>query len=245
MPWIELHFHLLPGVDDGPRDMDESVELAAAAVRDGTGTVVVTPHIHHDVITDPSEIPERTRELAAALARAGVKLNVEPGGELAHDMVDCLSDRQLELIAHGPAGRRWLLLEAPFSGLDASYTAAADELRERGFAVVVAHPERAKPTAQTGVVLHHELRSGSVLQLNCWSLTGRNGEQARRSALGLLHSPRVVIASDAHGVRRPPAMGRGLDAARAAGYRKPERLAADAPAGLLAQGLVVTQANLR
>lgn len=245
MTWTELHFHLLPGVDDGPGTMEESLELAGAAVRDGTRTVMVTPHVHPDLITDPSDIPERTRELAARLARARVKLDVRPGGELAHEMVERLSDRQLELIAQGPSGRRWLLLEAPFSGLDGSYTEAADELRERGFAVVVAHPERAEPTRQTADVLRHELAMGSALQLNCWSLAGLNGERARSSALRLLHSPRVVIASDAHGIERPPAMGLGLDAARGAGHRQPERLAGDGPAGLLDQGLAVIQPSLR
>lgn len=245
MTQTELHFHLLPGVDDGPRTMQDSLELAAAAVREGTRRVTVTPHVHRAHITDPSDIPERTRELAEALTRAGVELAVEPGGELAHELVERLSDRQLDAIAHGPAGRRWLLLEAPFSGLDGTYTAAAEELRERGFAVVVAHPERAEATVQTTDVLRHEMTAGSVLQLNCWSLAGLNGDRARQSGLRLLRSPRVVIASDAHGPHRPPAMALGIDAARSAGYRLPERLAGSGPAGLLAHGLAIAHTSVR
>lgn len=237
MVWVELHFHLLPSVDDGPRSVEESVALAMAAVRDGTRTVVATPHINRECVSDPAEIPERVRELSGHLARERVSLEVLPGGELAHYMVEQLSDRQLAAISQGPPDRRWVLLEAPFSGLDESYTASAEELRERGFGVVVAHPERARPAAGTTAALQHELSAGSALQLNCWSVAALYGEQVRRTALRLLHSPRVVIASDAHGGDRMPAMTLGLEALRAAGHHDPPRLAELYPRMLLEKGL--------
>lgn len=243
MTWVELHFHLLPGVDDGPRSPEESVALAVAAVRDGTRTVVATPHVNRDCIGDPAEIPERVRELAGRLTRERVRLEVRPGGELAHYMVQQLSDRQLEAIAQGPPGRRWVLLEAPFEGLGDSFTAAADELRDRGFAVVVAHPERAQATGGTAGALEHELSAGSALQLTCWSLAGLYGEQARRSALSLAGLPRVVIASDAHGGERLPAMRLGLDALSGAGHPDPSRLAESYPRLLLEHGLAVGSAH--
>ncbi|MBV9715250.1 MAG: hypothetical protein JOZ64_07735, partial [Solirubrobacterales bacterium] len=143
MSHAELHFHLLPGVDDGPASVEESIALAAAALADGTGTIVATPHVHRLHVTDPSEIRGRVDELAACLRAEGLRLELRPGGELADDMVGRLSQRQLESIAHGPPGRRWVLLEAPFRGMDENFRAAADELRERGFAALVAHPERA------------------------------------------------------------------------------------------------------
>ena len=70
MNYADVHFHLLPGVDDGPEDMAESVELARAAVADGTTTVVATPHVRTDFVTEPLELPERVREVREALARA-------------------------------------------------------------------------------------------------------------------------------------------------------------------------------
>ena len=237
MGFVELHFHLLPAVDDGPSSIEESVALAAAAVADGTRTVVATPHVHAQHVTDPGEIPARVRELAEALRRQRVRLAVLPGGEVAHEIVERLTQRQLEAIAHGPASRRWLLLEAPFSGLDAQFTAAADELRARGFAVVIAHPERAQQTLATATVVTHELAVGSVPQLSAWSLAGLNGEQARIAALRMLRtSQAAVIASDAHGGSRMPALRQAL-AALAAGTRKPERFAAENPRALLDQGL--------
>lgn len=237
LAWVEHHFHLLPGVDDGPRSVEDSVELARAAIRDGTRTLVTTPHVNRDCLSDPLEVPERVREFAACLARERVRLRVLPGGEVAHDMVERLSDRQLEAIAHGPPDRRWVLLEAPLGGLDVSYTEAADELRERGFGVVVAHPERAHPRSEAPAVLEHELTSGSALQLNCWSLAGLYGEQVRTAALRLTDSPRVVIASDAHGGDRMPAMTLGIEALRASGRHDPRRLAETYPRLLLEEGL--------
>jgi len=178
------------------------------------------------------------QELDARLRAARIPVEVLPGGELALDMVWRLRQSELELIAQGPAGRRWLLLEAPFDGLDESYTAAADELRERGFAVVVAHPERAVSTSATDAVIANELSEGSVLQLNAWSITGRYGDATRAVALRLLRStPDAVLASDAHGPHRPPSLQAALDEVAALGEPNPARFAGLRTRALLNRGL--------
>jgi protein-tyrosine phosphatase len=238
MTYSEIHFHLLPGVDDGPATTEESLELAALAVSDGTATVVATPHIHRRHITDPGEIADRVQELSGQLRRRRIPLAVLPGGELDHDMVGRLSQRQLEAIAQGPEGRRWLLLEAPFDGLGESYTRAADELRDRGFAIVVAHPERAAQTALSDRVIEHELARGSTFQLTAWSLAGLYGEHAGALARRLLRcASGSVIASDAHGGDRPPSLHLALEALRAAGDPDPDRFAGARPRSLLEHGL--------
>ncbi len=239
MSFVELHFHLLPGVDDGPSSLDESVALASAAVSDGTQVVVVTPHVHPEHITDPSEILDRTRELGEQLQRESLQLSVLPGGELAHTMVGRLAQQELEQIAQGPQGGRWLLLEAPFAGLDGNFEAAADELRERGFGIVLAHPERVTQTPETRASLVRELSLGSLLQLTAGSLLGVNGAAVRGTALALLDRvPRAVIASDAHGSHRPPALRLAIEALLAAGERNPDRFASTIPRSLLERGLV-------
>jgi protein-tyrosine phosphatase len=246
MSYAELHFHLLPGIDDGPASMDESIELAAAAAAEGTGTIVTTPHVHPQFVTDPSSLPERVREVAAKLAARRIPIDIRCGGELAQEMVPRLSQRELETIAHGPAGRQWLLLEAPLDGIDPTYTAAADELRERGFAVVVAHPERALRWSDAGwETLEHELAAGSVVQINAWSVAGTYGEMVRATALWLLRTaPKAVIASDAHGGARMPALGLALDALAAARIPDPERLLDAIPHELLEHGLAVGSNSL-
>jgi protein-tyrosine phosphatase len=237
--YLELHFHLLPGVDDGPASYEESAFLAAAAAAEGTRTIVATPHVHPAYPTDPLEIPARVGDLSRRLRRERIRVDVLPGGELAHDMVERLGDRQLRAIAHGPPGRQWLLLEAPFAGLDAGFTAAAEELRTRGFAVVVAHPERSLVSLHAGWrVLEHELAAGSAIQLNAWSIAGVYGEQVRNHALRLLEvAPRVAVSSDAHGPERMPSLQFALTALREMGERAPHRLVSAVPRALLEHGL--------
>ncbi|HEY1515023.1 MAG TPA: CpsB/CapC family capsule biosynthesis tyrosine phosphatase [Solirubrobacteraceae bacterium] len=245
MSYTELHFHLLPGIDDGPSSMEESEALAAGAAADGTGTIVATPHVHPQFDTDVSSLPERVREVSARLAARHIAIRVLCGGELAHDMVRRLSQAEFETIAHGPPGRRWLLLEAPLEGLDHAYTEAAKEVRDRGFAVVVAHPERALRWSDgSWETLERELAVGSVVQINAWSVAGLYGEMVRATALWLLRTaPRAVVASDAHGGTRMPALGLGLDALTAARIPDPTRLLRSVPNALLEQGLTVEKGS--
>jgi protein-tyrosine phosphatase len=143
------------------------------------------------------------------------------------------------LIAQGPPGRRWLLLETPLTGLDETYTLAADELRGRGFAVVVAHPERSIASMKSGSrVLEHELDAGSAMQLNAWSLMGCNGAPARANAMRLLHAtPLAAVASDAHGAERLPSLQPAVDTLTGLAEPDPRRFVAAVPRKLLEQGL--------
>jgi protein-tyrosine phosphatase len=209
MSYTDLHFHLLPGVDDGPEDMNESVALARAALDDGTQTVVATAHVRRDFVTDPLELVDRVRELRGALAGAKVPLEVLCGGELGHDLVAVLRQPQLEVIAQGAAGNRWILVEAPFEGLAADFEAATAELRARGFAVVIAHPERVAFAETEGArALRRELAAGSLAQVNAMSLTGGHGDEARAAGHAFVAQGLAsVVASDAHGEARPPSLG--------------------------------------
>jgi protein-tyrosine phosphatase len=243
MDLVDLHFHLLHGVDDGPADLEESLDLARAAVHAGTGTVVATPHVRPDLgTTDAREILERVREMRAALAAAGIPLTVECGGELGHEMAFDLRPDELDLLAQGPPGARWLLVETPFHGIGEDFHAATAELRARGFGVLVAHPERSADAAigdERG--LRSELAAGSQAQLNALSLTGGHGEDARRAAWGLLHQGLIdVVASDAHGPTRPPALRMARETLLDGGGLAPaaaHALVTTAPRELLARGM--------
>jgi protein-tyrosine phosphatase len=243
MSYAEIHFHLLPGIDDGPSSIEETVALAAAAAADGTRTIVATPHVHPVFDTDVSTLPDRVDAVRARLAAERIRIEVLCGAEVAHHMVPDLSDAQLETVAHGPRGRRWVLLEAPLVGADETYTAAADEVRARGFGVVVAHPERALATGEAAWrVIEHEVAAGSALQVNAWSVAGLYGERVRNAALNLLQrAPRAVIASDAHGGERMPGFQLALDALTAARVSDPTRFVEAGPRGLLERGLAVEQ----
>jgi protein-tyrosine phosphatase len=204
----DVHFHLLPGLDDGPAELSDSLELAGAAVAQGTSTIVATPHVRSDFVTDVSAVAEAVIELRAALARERIELEVMCGAELGHDMVGRLGQEELDSIAQGPPRGRWVLLEAPFEGFGPEFHMAADELRSRGFGVVLGHPERsADAQLDAGAGLRRELAAGSLAQLNALSITGRHGRGAEWAALRMVAAGRAtLVASDAHGPTRPPAL---------------------------------------
>jgi protein-tyrosine phosphatase len=240
-PPTEIHCHLLPGVDDGARDLDDSIEMAAVAAEDGTRTVVVTPHVRSDFVTDVWLVREVFVELATAIEGAGSGVELRRGGELGHDLVGRLDQDELEAIAVGPPGRRWLLVESPFAGFDDEFEAATSELRDRGFGVVIAHPERASGVLERGWPrLTAELDKGSLLQINLWSLTGSHGAAAEQAAIALLRRGLVtVLASDAHPGWRRPTLTVGAAAAEAAGLDAPaaRSLITDAPWALIHHGV--------
>jgi protein-tyrosine phosphatase len=227
---VDLHCHLLPGVDDGPTALDESIAYARAAVAAGTGTIVATPHVE---LVAVRELPGRVAALRAALAEEGVDLRVEVGGELKPESVGVLDPEELELLAHGPPGRRWLLYEVPFSGVDDAFLDGARELGERGYGLLLAHPERSRGLVTDGGLerIAPLLAGRALLEVNVAPLTGR--EQPEREAAARHVVERglaAVVATDAHPPRRPfqltEARGRIADTAYTT-----------APATLLAGGI--------
>jgi protein-tyrosine phosphatase len=203
-PAIDLHFHILPGVDDGPATPDESLALGRLATAEGTDCVVATPHVRD---LDPATIPERVRDLQACFDREGVQIMLMPGGEVDLASAAELGDAALDAIAQGPQGRRWILLEAP---LGPTPPQAVDEavwvLRARGFGSVIAHPERSPALVGAHAdALRKLARAGARVQVSASSIVGAHGDAAREAGLALLRSGLAdAIASDAHSSERPP-----------------------------------------
>jgi protein-tyrosine phosphatase len=241
----EIHFHLLPGVDDGPATLEESLELARMALRDGTLTIVTTPHVC-DV--EVGELKERVRRLRLELAAARLPIELMCGGEVNPADVLQLSDEELAVVAQGPPGKRWVLLESLHDGAPESFAAAAEELRRRGFGIVIAHPERSAPLDHgRASVIRDEVAAGAWLQVNGMSITGGYGETVKRAALELLAGEwPVVISSDAHSQTRPPCLSDAAHVARQAGVDPCRiRQAADhGPRHLLDAGLPRTPTNV-
>ena len=242
MQRAELHFHLLPDVDDGPVDLDEAIELARLTVADGTSLVTVTPHVRELLRQGIlGELAARTHELAAALAGAGVPLEVRTGAELAHDDVALLGDRELDAIAQGPTGARWVLLEAPLFGGDLDgFLAAIAEVRERGFGTLIGHPERCAVLMESDGAIAAERRAGARLQVNGSSLTGLHGARARAWGLELLRTGAAdVIASDAHRPSRPAVLSAAVAAVAADGVARDvaEAFVSATPRALLRHGI--------
>jgi protein-tyrosine phosphatase len=234
---VDLHLHLLPGVDDGSRDEAAALDHARLLVADGVAEATVTPHVSRDVALDVATIAERTAALQDALDRRRIALLLHPGGEVHPDRAHALTQAELEAVAHGPRGARWVLLEVPFAGVDAAFVELVAELRRRGFQAVIAHPERA---ARGHELLADPVAQGAVLQVNVDSLLGTHGEAARRRAAKLVRSGRAyVLASDGHPGTRDQTLADGLHAALALGVpvARALRLVSANPRFLLRVGL--------
>ena len=242
MGFVDLHCHLLPGVDDGPETLDETVAYARAVAAAGTTTVVATPHVE---LVDVAELPDRVQEVRDAMRAEGIDLRVEVGGELKPESLDDLDGADLEIIAHGPPGARWLLYEVPFEGVDAGggrgFLAGAHELRDRGYGLLLAHPERSRDILPAGLAaLDPELLAGAVIAANVGPLAGLESPERHAAAVEILRRGVVgVIATDAHPPKRPWTLEDGRNAVLAAtgDAALGRELTGPAPAALLRDGI--------
>lgn len=228
---IDLHCHLLPGIDDGPADLGGSLAMAQAHVQAGVEVVAATPHVAWDMPNEAATIELRLTDVRVALAAAGIPLQVVRGAEIDVHQAVGLSDAQLRALALGDGP--WLLLEAPLTkGVGLAPVARA--LLGRGHRVLIAHPERSPLLQNDPEALRALVREGAATQVTAGSFAGSFGRTVRDYAeamleAGLVHS----VASDAHDtVRRPPGIAAPL---AAAGLEElAPLLAQEAPAAILA-----------
>jgi protein-tyrosine phosphatase len=209
---IDLHSHVLPGIDDGPETIERSVVLARAASEAGIRTMVATPHVSARCPNDPDTIARLVTEVNERLDAEGVELTVLRGAEVALTHLPDIAAAQLASLGLG--GGRWLLLEPPFALVAPGLEIAVADLQARGFGVVLAHPERCPALQRDRSLVPSLARSGVLMSLTAGSLVGRFGGEVRRYALelarqGLVHN----VTSDAHdSLRRPPGMASELQA---------------------------------
>lgn len=206
---IDLHSHILPGLDDGARSDEEALEIARAAVADGVLTMAATPHVRSDYPTTPAAMENAVAALRASLAAAGVALDVRGGGEIALDRLGDLSAEELRRFGLG--GTRYLLLETPYSGWPLGIAEQLFRVQLAGFVPVLAHPERNGDVAADPGRLTALVEAGALVQLTASSLDGRAGRTAALTARRLLDSGLAhLVASDAHA---PAVRGIGLSLA--------------------------------
>ena len=194
---IDLHCHLLPGVDDGALDAADSVAMARVARADGITAICATPHIRHDHDVRIGELPERLRALRARLERDAVGVRVLGGGEVAETIVEHLTDAELRAVTLGRGGR-WILLEPRPGPLSQTLTDTIAHLAARGFRALVAHPER-HLAEDLYALLADAIGAGALVQATAAHVEhGPAAEGMRELARrGLIH----VVASDAHSSR--------------------------------------------
>ena len=210
---IDLHSHLLPGLDDGARDVEEAVAIARSMAEDGVERVAATPHVRDDYPTVPSEMEHSLAEVRAAVMAAGVALEVLGGGEIALDELPRLDADARARFGLG-GNPRLLLLEFPYDGWPLTLSRSVWELRSAGFVSVIAHPERNREVQERPERLEEVVRVGGIVQLTAASVDGRLGKRPATCASRLLQLRLAhLVASDAHA---PVVRAAGLSAAVAA-----------------------------
>jgi len=207
---IDLHSHILPGVDDGPATLEGSLELARTAIEAGTRTILATPHINNDRSIDAARVAAGLEALRPALAAAEIPLEVLPGGEIAMWRLDGLDDATLRTLALG--GGPYLLVESPFSPAIGAFEPLVLDLLGRGHRVLLAHPERCPAFHRDPERLQRLVDAGVLVQITAGSMTGGFGSTVRRLTATMLRTGVVhVVASDAHdAVKRPPGLNDGF-----------------------------------
>ncbi|HEU5362715.1 MAG TPA: CpsB/CapC family capsule biosynthesis tyrosine phosphatase [Gaiellaceae bacterium] len=227
---IDLHSHVLPGLDDGTESLEDALALCEAAARDGITVLAATPHVRaHDYPTTPGQM----EAALATLRAAGPALEVVPGGEL--DLAE-LDRPQEELRRFGLGGRPdTLLVETPYLGWPLDLAERLFRLRVQGFRVVLAHPERNGDVQERPELLEPIVQGGALVQLTAASVDGRLGANARRCSRTLLERGLVhLLASDAHA---PSVRAVGLRAAvQEVGEELGRWLTVDVPRALLEGG---------
>jgi protein-tyrosine phosphatase len=202
MSYVDLHCHLLPGIDDGAATLGDALDHVRRLNAEGVRDVACTPHVKSSVFPSVplDDIRARVADLQRAVDAEGLKVRLHTGGEVAHEDALRLDPAQLELVAQGPAGARWILLECPFAGLDEDFVAAAERLTTLGYGLVLAHPERAAGVLDSGRERLEALRAaGALLQVNVCSLLGNHGLEVQETGTALVRSGRAFcLASDGH-----------------------------------------------
>jgi protein-tyrosine phosphatase len=229
---IDLHSHVLPGVDDGAATIEDSLVMARAAVADGIRWLAATPHVRNDYPTAAETMERLVRVVRNAIDDAGVELELLPGGEIALDRLELLSTEELRRFGLG-GNPRYLLVEFPYVGWPLGVEEQLFGLRAQEFVPVIAHPERNREVQADPWRLEPLVRLGCLVQVTAASLDGRLGSSSAACGRALVDGGLAhLVASDAH---LPAVRTVGMAAAaRAVGSRELARwLTVDVPRAIV------------
>ena len=236
---IDIHCHILPGLDDGPDSEENALELARAAIASGTRTIVATPHVSWSYpATSAAVIAKGVARLTAALAREAVPLELLTGAEVAMSRAIDLSDEELTALRLGGPTGTHLLVECPIAATAAGFEAVLKHLRTRGHEIVLAHPERCPAFQRDPAAYERLIAQGMLGQVTAGALVGRFGRTVQEFAGHLVREGLAQsVASDAHSAeRRPPTLG--PDLAEAGFGEQGTWLAREVPHAILTGGEV-------
>ena len=206
---VDIHCHLLPGIDDGPETMEQSVEMAEMALADGITHIAATPHANDVYAYDLEQNLALCRELAAKMDG---RLHLTTGCDfhLTYDNLEAASASPARFTINQ---KSYLLLEFADFALPPFLDQALARLQEAGLKLIVTHPERNPLLRAAPERLRGWIAAGCYAQITGMSLTGRFGPEAQNAANNFLDCDWVhFVCSDAHSLRRrPPRLRQAYD----------------------------------
>ncbi len=210
IPYIDIHCHLIPEIDDGAKNWDETLKMACQAVGDGTHTIVVTPHQLGSFAQNTGDvIRSRTQELQAFLNDHDVPLTVLPGGDVRIEDQMIAGIQSGDVMTLADKGKH-VLLELPHE-LYFPLEPVLQQLNALGIQGILSHPERNAGIMGNPDLLPRLVDDGCLMQVTAGSLAGSFGPGSQRLAESMLRDGLVhFLASDGHGPKsRRPRMSRG------------------------------------
>jgi protein-tyrosine phosphatase len=204
-PLIDIHCHLLPGVDDGAKDFQESIEMAKAATAEGITHIVATPHHNNGKYSNSKEqIIAKVREMQDALQKENIPLTILPGQELRING-DILQDYENgKLLTLNDAGK-YVLIELPSNHVPRYTEQILFDFQMKELTPIIVHPERNQEIIENPEILYQLVKKGACTQITASSVTGHFGKKIKKFALDLIEANLThFIASDAHNVTTRP-----------------------------------------
>ncbi|WP_077307301.1 tyrosine-protein phosphatase [Terribacillus halophilus] len=199
---IDIHCHILPGVDDGARNLEDSIEMAKAAVAQGIHTIVATPHHRNNQFDNLRvNILEHVDKLNAILQEKNIPVNILPGQEtrIYGDLSGGLETREILAVN---SDTPYILVELPTSSVPKYTNKLLYDLQVEGYTPVIVHPERNSELLSKPDKLYELVKSGVLTQVTAASLVGKFGKKIRSFSHDILQANLThVIASDAHNVK--------------------------------------------
>jgi len=209
---IDIHHHLLPGLDDGSPDLETSLAMARMAASDGLTHVICTPHASSRYAFSTALVEEKLSTLRAALASESIPLTLATGCDF-HLGYDNIKDAIAHPRKYSLNSTDYLLIELPDYGLSTILEEIFYQLRLAGLTLILTHPERNPTLQRDHARLAAWLREGMLVQITTSSILGKMGETARKMSHTLLANRWVhFLATDAHNLTtRPPHMAEARD----------------------------------
>lgn len=195
---VDIHTHILPGVDDGSKNLQESIQIIQSLYEQGITDIVLTPHYIKDTnYNATSAQKKKILESVKANLREDVRLYLGNEVLVCEDLIDLLKKHKINTINDS----KYLLIELPFSGHLNSLQSILCELVDQGITPIIAHPERYQFLQKDKNRIRSLLEFNCLLQCNVDSLTGKYGRQAKKLMKWLLKNDLVqIVATDSHHV---------------------------------------------